>query len=78
MRSRSWTHPSWLRPAFFVSGIPVIVASGIAMQFGAKPLYPEISEKFGGGYRDDLIGAIGSSKSTTMRILRDELDLAAA
>jgi ATPase subunit of ABC transporter with duplicated ATPase domains len=50
---------------FFVSGTPVIVASGIAMQFGAKPLFSDVSVKFGGGYRYGLIGANGSGKATT-------------
>ena len=27
----------------------MIVASGIAMQYGAKPLFPDVSVKFGGG-----------------------------
>jgi ATPase subunit of ABC transporter with duplicated ATPase domains len=35
----------------------VIVASGIAMQFGAKPLFSDVSVKFGGGNRYGLIGA---------------------
>jgi hypothetical protein len=29
----------------------VIVASGMAMQFGAKPIFSDISVKFGGGDR---------------------------
>jgi ATPase subunit of ABC transporter with duplicated ATPase domains len=56
----------------------VIVASGIAMQFGAKPLFSEVSVKFGGGYRYGLIGASGSGKSTIVKILGGELDFAAA
>jgi ATPase subunit of ABC transporter with duplicated ATPase domains len=56
----------------------VIVASGIAMQFGAKPLFSDISVKFGGGYRYCLFGANASGKSTIMKILRGELELAAA
>ena len=52
----------------------MIVASGIAMQFGAKPLFSDVSVKFGGGYRYGLIGANGSGKSTFMKILGGELE----
>jgi len=52
----------------------VIVASGIAMQFGAQPLFANVSVKFGGGNRYGLIGANGSGKSTFMKILGGELE----
>ena len=39
------------------------------MQFGAKPLFENISAKFGGGNRYGLIGANGCGKSTFMKIL---------
>jgi ATPase subunit of ABC transporter with duplicated ATPase domains len=52
----------------------VIVCSGIAMQFGAKPLFSNVSVKFGGGNRYGLIGANGSGKSTFMKILGGELE----
>jgi ATPase subunit of ABC transporter with duplicated ATPase domains len=52
----------------------VIVASGIAMQFGAKPLFQDVSVKFGGGNRYGLIGANGCGKSTFMKILGGELE----
>jgi len=52
----------------------MIVASGIAMQFGAKPLFSNVSVKFGGGNRYGLIGANGSGKSTFMKILGGELE----
>jgi ATPase subunit of ABC transporter with duplicated ATPase domains len=55
----------------------VIVASGIAMQFGAKPLFSNVSVKFGGGNRYGLIGANGSGKSTFMKILAGELEASA-
>ena len=35
----------------------MIVASGIAMQFGAKPPFSDVSMKFGGGNRYGLIDA---------------------
>jgi len=52
----------------------VIVASGIAMQFGAKPLFENVNVKFGGGNRYGLIGANGCGKSTFMKILAGELE----
>jgi ATPase subunit of ABC transporter with duplicated ATPase domains len=52
----------------------VIVASGIAMQFGAQPLFSDVSVKFGGGNRYGLIGANGCGKSTFMKILGGELE----
>jgi ATPase subunit of ABC transporter with duplicated ATPase domains len=52
----------------------VIVASGIAMQFGAKPLFSNVNVKFGGGNRYGLIGANGCGKSTFMKILAGELE----
>src|SRR5690554_6719468 len=42
------------------------------MQFGAKPLFENISVKFGEGNRYGLIGANGCGKSTFMRILSGE------
>ena len=47
----------------------MISASNITMQFGAKPLFENISVKFGEGNRYGLIGANGCGKSTFMRIL---------
>lgn len=44
------------------------------MQFGAKPLFENISVKFGNGNRYGLIGANGCGKSTLMKILSDELE----
>ena len=38
------------------------------MQFGAKPLFENISVKFGEGNRYGLIGANGCGKSTFMKI----------
>lgn len=44
------------------------------MQFGAKPLFENISVKFGEGNRYGLIGANGCGKSTFIKILGGELD----
>ena len=52
----------------------MIVASGIAMRFGAKPLFENVNVKFGGGNRYGLIGANGCGKSTFMKILGGELE----
>jgi ATPase subunit of ABC transporter with duplicated ATPase domains len=47
----------------------VLTASNITMQFGAKPLFENVSVKFGDGNRYGLIGANGCGKSTFMKIL---------
>jgi ATPase subunit of ABC transporter with duplicated ATPase domains len=44
------------------------------MQFGDKPLFEDISVKFGEGNRYGLIGANGCGKSTFMKILGSELE----
>jgi ATPase subunit of ABC transporter with duplicated ATPase domains len=44
------------------------------MQFGGKPLFENVSVKFGGGSRYGLIGANGSGKSTLMKILGADLE----
>ena len=44
------------------------------MQFGAKPLFENISVKFANGNRYGLIGANGCGKSTFMKILSGELE----
>lgn len=43
------------------------------MQFGSKPLFENISVKFGNGNRYGLIGANGSGKSTFMKIMGGDL-----
>ncbi|TMO56820.1 ABC-F family ATPase [Pseudoalteromonas phenolica] len=48
--------------------------SNVTMQFGAKPLFENISVKFGDGNRYGLIGANGCGKSTFMKILGSELE----
>ena len=52
----------------------MLVASNITMQFGAKPLFENVSVKFGEGNRYGLIGANGAGKSTFMRILAGLLE----
>jgi len=52
----------------------VLTASSITLQFGAKPLFENVSVKFGDGNRYGLIGANGSGKSTFMKILAGELE----
>ena len=52
----------------------MIVTSGLTLQFGAKPLFDNVSVKFGGGNRYGLIGANGCGKSTFMKILGGDLD----
>ena len=44
------------------------------MQFGSKPLFENISVKFGGGNRYGLIGANGCGKSTFMKIMGGDLE----
>ncbi|HFC30893.1 MAG TPA: ATP-binding cassette domain-containing protein, partial [Oceanospirillales bacterium] len=51
----------------------MIVTANIAIQFGSKPLFENISMKFGNGNRYGLIGANGSGKSTFMKIITGEL-----
>jgi ATPase subunit of ABC transporter with duplicated ATPase domains len=51
----------------------VISTANITMQFAAKPLFENISVKFGDGNRYGLIGANGCGKSTFMKILDGSL-----
>ena len=52
----------------------MISTANITMQFGDKPLFEDISVKFGEGNRYGLIGANGCGKSTFMKILGGELE----
>ena len=54
-------------------GITLITTANITMQFGAAPLFENISAQFGHGNRYGLIGANGCGKSTFMKILSGEL-----
>ncbi len=52
----------------------VLSTANITMQFGAKPLFEDISVKFGDGNRYGLIGANGCGKSTLIKILGGDLE----
>ncbi|GGK75193.1 ABC-F family ATPase [Amphritea balenae] len=52
----------------------VLTTANITMQFGSKPLFENISVKFGEGNRYGLIGANGCGKSTLMKILGSDLE----
>ena len=49
----------------------------VTMQFGAKPLFEQVTAKFSDGNRYGLIGANGCGKSTLMKILSGELEQSA-
>ncbi len=51
----------------------MLSTNNITMQFGSKPLFENISVKFGNGNRYGLIGANGCGKSTFMKILGGDL-----
>ncbi|MFK7994629.1 MAG: ABC-F family ATPase [Granulosicoccus sp.] len=52
----------------------MIAAANVTIQFGSKPLFENISVKFGDGNRYGLIGANGCGKSTFMNILAGTLE----
>ena len=52
----------------------MLSTANITMQFGEKPLFEDISVKFGDGNRYGLIGANGCGKSTLMKILGGDLE----
>jgi ATPase subunit of ABC transporter with duplicated ATPase domains len=52
----------------------LLTTANITMQFGPKPLFENVSVKFGDGNRYGLIGANGSGKSTFMKILGGDLE----
>jgi len=52
----------------------LLTTANITMQFGAKPLFENVSVKFGNGNRYGLIGANGCGKSTFMKILGGDLE----
>jgi len=52
----------------------MISAANLSIQFGAKPLFENVSATFGNRNRYGLIGANGCGKSTLMKILAKELE----
>src|SRR5688500_5184615 len=52
----------------------MLSTANVSIQFGAKPLFEQVSVKFADGNRYGLIGANGCGKSTFMKILGGELD----
>ena len=52
----------------------MISAANVTIQFGSKPLFENISVKFGDGNRYGMIGANGCGKSTFMNILSGALE----
>ena len=52
----------------------MLATANITIRFGSKPLFENVSVKFGNGNRYGLIGANGCGKSTFMKILGNDLD----
>ncbi|MCZ8130898.1 MAG: ABC-F family ATPase [Steroidobacteraceae bacterium] len=52
----------------------MLSTTNLAIQFGAKPLFEQVTLKFTDGNRYGLIGANGCGKSTLMKILGRELE----
>ena len=52
----------------------MLTTANITMQFGPRPLFENVSVKFGDGNRYGLIGANGCGKSTFMKILGKDLE----
>jgi ATPase subunit of ABC transporter with duplicated ATPase domains len=52
----------------------MLTTANITIQFGARPLFENVSVKFGDGNRYGLIGANGCGKSTFMNILGGDLE----
>jgi ATPase subunit of ABC transporter with duplicated ATPase domains len=63
--------------AFFSSLDNMLSTSNVAVQFGAKPLFEQVTVKFSDGNRYGLIGANGSGKSTLMKVLGGDLEASA-
>ena len=52
----------------------MLTTANVTIQFGAKPLFENVSVKFTNGNRYGLIGANGCGKSTFMKILGKDLE----
>jgi len=52
----------------------MLTTANVTIQFGAKPLFENVSVKFTDGNRYGLIGANGCGKSTFMKILGNDLE----
>ncbi|MCF2949694.1 ABC-F family ATPase [Paraglaciecola aquimarina] len=52
----------------------MLTTANITIQFGAKPLFENVSAKFGNGNKYGLIGANGCGKSTFMKIIGGDLE----
>ena len=52
----------------------MISIANVTVQFGEKPLFEDVSVKFGDGHRYGLIGTNGSGKTTLMKVLGGELE----
>ncbi len=61
-------------PEWITGNQTVITSANLTMQFGAKPLFENVSVRFGDGNRYGLIGANGCGKSTLMKILGGDLE----
>ncbi|MDU0355449.1 ABC-F family ATPase [Paraglaciecola aquimarina] len=55
----------------------MLTTANITIQFGAKPLFENVSAKFGNGNKYGLIGANGCGKSTFMKIIGGDLEATA-
>lgn len=52
----------------------LLTTANITIQFGEKPLFENVSAKFGNGNKYGLIGANGCGKSTFMKIIGGDLE----
>ena len=52
----------------------MLSAANVTIQFGEKPLFEDVSVKFGNANRYGLIGANGSGKTTFLKILGGDLE----
>ncbi|MBL4629819.1 MAG: ATP-binding cassette domain-containing protein, partial [Paraglaciecola sp.] len=52
----------------------MLTTANITIQFGEKPLFENVSAKFGNGNKYGLIGANGCGKSTFMKIIGGDLE----